>query len=292
MSRFNILLQDVDVPEIVQKKADIAFSTIRTEENNTMKKRHYKAYAAVAACVALVVFTGISTEIWNRSDLNSQEDENKSISTIENMFTLKVMAAELEEGHPVTINIGGNDNSSVLGATDNGEISYCISAPFTCEGENIETVTYSINNGAFQIVQPEDESIIVDGQLYTYEMNAGQIGGCYSEENNGLPSRSYKVVLYKSFSLDYYTQSDDHTWINICNSLPYDSETFNLIWGDESSAKDTSNGINNLLDDTVITCTANYSDGTRQSADILVGSQIINDPELGETWCISYELKK
>ncbi|MCH5250594.1 MAG: hypothetical protein J1E98_11705 [Lachnospiraceae bacterium] len=292
MFRFNILLQDVDVPEVVQKKADIAFSTIRTEENNTMKKVHYKAYAAAAACAALVIFTGISTGFWNRLDSNSQEDENESISTIENMFTLKVMAAELEEGEPVVLNVGGNDNSSVLGATDNGEISYCINAPFTCEGENIETVTYSVNNGAFQIVQPTNESIIVDGQLYNYEMNTGQIGGYYSEENNGLPSRSYKTFFYKSFTLDYDTQSDDYTWINICNALPYDSETFNLIWGDESSAQDTSNGINNLLDNTVITCTVNYLDGTKQSADILVGSQIINDPELGETWCISYELKK
>ena len=202
------------------------------------------------------------------------------------------MAAELEEGKPVTLNIGGEDNPAVLGGTENEEISYCISAPITCEGENIETVTYSINNGAFQIVQPTDENIIVDGQPYTYEMYAGQIGGGYSEENNGLPSKPYEVVLYKSFTLDYDIQSDDHTWINICNSLPYDSETFNLIWGDESSAQDTSNGINNLLNNTVITCTVDYSDGTRQSADILVGSQIINDPELGETWCISYELKK
>ena len=163
-------------------------------------------------------------------------------------------------------------------------------------GEDIETVTYSINNGAFQIVQPENESerIIDDGKLYEGEMHTGLIGGDYSEENNGLPSRPYETVLYRSFTLDYERQSDEYTWINICNSCPYDEEIFNLIWGEKATLEDYSDAIDKLLDHTVITCTVHYADGTEQSADIRVGSRIITedigDGELGKAVVITYEL--
>lgn len=39
MSRKNVFLYDIDVPEIVQEKAEIAFSMIRTEGENTMKEQ-------------------------------------------------------------------------------------------------------------------------------------------------------------------------------------------------------------------------------------------------------------
>ena len=76
MSKNNIFLKDVDVPEIVQKKADLAFLSVQMEGRKTMKKGYYKFVIAAAVCAALVVAR---------------------------MFTLRVQAAELEAGHPVPL---------------------------------------------------------------------------------------------------------------------------------------------------------------------------------------------
>lgn len=94
---------------------------------------------------------------------------------------------------------------------------------------------------------------------------------------------------------DYERQSDEYTWINICNACPYDEEILNLIWGERADATDESNGINKLLAHTVITCTVHYADGTEQSADIQVGSQVMmedfGDGEMAEMSVIIFELQ-
>ena len=313
MSEINIFLKDVDVPEIVQKKADLAFLSVQMEGRKTMKKGYYKFVTAAAVCAALVAAVWVTNGIGDRSDSDLQVKENSEgrdnsdnsvnsvLSELDRMFTLRVQAAELEAGHPVPLIVNGNRHAYVLGATENEkiqEIGYCISTPLTCEGENIETVTYSVNNGAFQIVQPEneDERIIVAGQLYGEKISTGMIGGDYDEKNGGLPSRSYEAALYKSFTLDYERQSDEYTWINICNSRPYDEEIFNLIWGEKVTFEDESNAINMLLDHTVITCTVHYVDGTEQSVDIQVGSQVVaenlENGETGKTIVATFELQK
>lgn len=310
MSEINIFLKDVEVPEVVHKKADSAFLSIQTEGKRTMKKGYYKFMAAAAVCAALVAAVWVTNGIGERfdSDLQVKEDSvgredsynsvNSVLSELDRMFTLKVQAAELEVGKPVPLIASGNSQTYGFGATDYDVLHYCISVPLTCEGEGIESVTYSINNGAFQIVQPENdnEKIIVGGQLYGEEINSGWIGGYYEGDDDYSPSRIFEKVLYKSFTLDYERQSDEYTWINICNSRPFDEKIYNLIWGGEkTTATDESNGFNRLLDHTVITCTAHYADGTEQSADIQVGSQVMmedfGDDGMVEMSVITFELQ-
>ena len=308
MSETNIFLKDVDVPEVVRKKADLAFLSIQTEGRKTMKKGYDKFLAVAAVCVALIAATWTIIGMGNRSDSelqvreNSKEREHNSVNSVlsefDRMFTLRVQAAELEVGKPVPLIASGNSQTYGFGATDYDVLHYCISVPLTCEGEGIESVTYSINNGAFQIVQPENdnEKIIVGGQLYGEEINSGWIGGYYEGDDGYSPSRIFEKVLYKSFTLDYERQSDEYTWINICNSRPFDEKIYNLIWGGEkTTATDESNGFNRLLDHTVITCTAHYADGTEQSADIQVGSQVMmenfGDDGMVEMSVITFELQ-
>lgn len=297
MARGNIFLNDIDVPELVQQKADIAFSEIRMEGEHAMKKegnlktagtgalkerRFGKLFAAAAACAALTVAVCAISGIFIRSDFGLTGEEGSAVSVMEKMFTLHVEAAELEAGRPVPLAVDAAGNSWVLGGSEDGQsVNYCISAPFTCEGDDIERVTYSINDGAFQVVQPTGESIIVDGILYDGELNAGRIGGDYDEKNDGRPSRAYETVLYQSFTLDYDRQSDEYTWINICNECPDEGGIRDLIWGEGRSAEDRSAGINKMLENIVINCTVQYADGTSQSADILVGSRVMEE-ENGE----------
>lgn len=67
MMRENIFLEDIEIPEIVQEKADIAFSAVKMEgmcrenmkkENWIIKRKRMGGVAAVAACAAVVVTAG------------------------------------------------------------------------------------------------------------------------------------------------------------------------------------------------------------------------------------------
>lgn len=236
------------------------------------------------------------------SDMAEQETDTGAPSALDKMFTLYVKAAEADgkqsgeertgDGQPTQLSVGKSvpllssdkANSWVLGGDDvNGNVvDYCISMPFTCVGDHIEKITYSINNGAFQIVQPENASIIIDGQLYEGELNTGSIGGDYDEENGGLPSKPFETVLYRSVTLDYNRQTDEDTWINICNNRPVNKEVFDALWGEGKSLEDMNNGIQQMLDNTVITCTVQYSDQTSQTVTIKVGSKVMSCSEAGE----------
>lgn len=309
MRKDNIFLEDVEVPEIVQQKADRAFFTIQTERsflmNDKVKKERNvfsRRIALAAACMAVIVAAGALAGpmkgILEHSKAAGSEDPLlAAVDQIDKLFTLQVKAAgdgdgqmvQLAEGNPVPVTIKGDKAGSwVLGADDiDGSIvDYCINIPqIICEGDQIESITYSINNGAFQIVQPEDgESIISDGQLYDGQLNTGSIGGDYKDAENaeGLPSRPFETLFYKSFTLNYDRQSDEYTWINICNERSDSKEIVQLIWNEEGSKEKFNSGIQKMLDHTVITCTVNYKDNTSQSADIKVDSQIMTRREAGE----------
>lgn len=346
MAKKNIFLCDIELPEIVQEKADEAFSMITAEGKKTMKanknlknegkknkegrgrnicvsRKVQAAMAgavAIAACAMLIVGTGALTGKENGfdeeteivSDTETTESSDGTIlSALDKMFTLRVRAKEsvsdeqqglsgteqqeaqsgekyaaLEVGQQIPLVTGNTAQNYVLsGDEETGCVDYCINMPLSCEGESIEKITYSINNGAFQIVQEEGESIIVDGEVYVEDdringMNCGVIGGRYSEETD-LPVKPVEMKFYKSFTLDYQKQSDDGTWINIVNNVPNSEEVIDLIWGQDSLQADNS-GLQKMLDNTVITCTVQYSDNTSQSVDIKVSSRIMTYSEAGE----------
>lgn len=306
-----ILTDDIEVPAIVQKKADAAFAQIKREraknmENKTKTRRthgrqskitkYVKPVIAAAACVALITGVGSSYSIENdgnspvlgkNNDYNEGNDNTVLDSFVQgNMFTITAYAQELEPGKPVPLtNVGSSGRSRVICGDEYGNVSYCISTDFLCQGENIERVSYSINQGAFQIIQPinNGDTIIMDGQLYNGELNTGSIGGGFDEVLEIQPEL-YETKLYQSFTLDYDKQNAANTWINICNEYPDDGEIVDMVWGDASTLEEQNEGINKLLDYPVITCTAYYADGTTASVNIEVGSRVMTYEEAGENY--------
>ena len=319
MGKDNVFLNDVEVPEVVWEKLDAAFLIIKEERENTMKKeqtigkttenkangtskrnmkqRKFAVIAGAAACMMAVV-TGIAiaggrthsdnSSYENAYDTESDNNYEDNMVATEETFTLEIMGAELEKDKPVQL---VSDSSMIAGkyagdwmieGTEGSGVSYCINVPFICRGNNIKNVTYSINNGAFQIVQPTGKSIIADGQLYDGELNTGSIGGYDDESIDGTPVSvpAYETVLYRSFTLDYQKQSDEKTWINICNECPDNGELESLIFG-YTTLENKNLGMQKMLDHTVITCTVNYTDGTSKSADVLVNSCIMTCAEAG-----------
>lgn len=319
MMKNNIFLEDVNVPEIVQQKADGAFLTIQTERNahmTNMAKKEYstkkskntgahfmRTLTAAAACMAVIIaagaISGPAKNLFGHLDME-QTDSGKgtehallaAFDQLDRMFTLQVKAADskdnslipLEEGTPIPVAVNNDRADSWVFCAEGDIASYCINLPqFTCQGEEIISITYRINDGAFQIVQPENkESIIVDGQPYDGSLNTGSIGGDYDEAQDGQPSRPFETKFYKSITLNYEKQSDPYTWINICNERPDSKQIIQLLWNEDGNVKSYNAGVQKMLDGTVITCTVNYADNTSQSADIKIDSCVMTRREAGE----------
>jgi len=153
----------------------------------------------------------------------------------------------------------------VLCGGEDGTVSYCVGTHFFCEGEDIESITYSINEGAFQIVEPKDFTIVKDGEKYEGALNTGQIGGIDDETTgDGLSVTNN----YKSFTVSYDNQMNDQTWINICGET---NENRDDLFGEDKNLEDRVAGIEKLVDNVVITCTVQYADGSVSESQITIG---------------------
>ena len=301
----NIFKEDIVVPEIVQLKAEESLSQIKKEgmgmciieKNRVISKKDkklsgvFKTCLAACACIAFLAVAGYFVASDNimengQEDIASNKENENRMQTFGNMFQLKVYAAEAqgasEDGY-VTLEPGKsfvlmeNDviGSSVC-ASEDGFISYCINLPIVCEGENVERITYSINKGAFQIVEPPNSSIILEGEKYEGNLNVGSVGGEESETGDILSV----TKLYKSFSISYDEQSDSHTWINICNetNLPWVT-----IFDDDNTLEDQVESYEAITKDVLVTYTVHYTDGTSDVADISIGGGIINPEPTGNS---------
>ncbi len=293
----NIFKEDIEVPDIVQQKAEEAFMQIKKKglDNYTMKDKHKNfsklitASATLCACTVLFAALGhfkpftSATEQRAETNILHFTEKNDIAQSLANMFTLQVYAADspessengfvtLESGKGFVIN--ENELGSVLCGDEEGNISYCIGTRFLCEGENIESITYSIENAAFQIVEPKDSSIIIDYKEYNEPLNTGAIGGEDDEFGNGLSVRRH----YESYTVDYEEQFNDRTWINICNetTLPWEA-----LFAEGNTLEDRVNAREEMMKDVVITCTVHYTDGTSDSGTITIGGAIVTPKPLG-----------
>ena len=290
-----IFQSDIEIPEIVQSKADLAFSQIQTERHdkvtdmknrknehtNTCKKHWNKAFSAMAACAALIVIAAAGSFYVNHQQENpihtSSDDpgassdtpdistetasSNTQETTVKNPFTMTVYAADtaLKSGSPVPVTIGSRAlDWNLTGDPDTNTISYCLLLPLTCEGENIESITYQINKGAFQVVGSEENSILLDSTPYDGSMSCGTNGDAVK----------YPVHYYTEFTVSYDRQTDDETWISFCNdNVTVDDAEMILHQYDDTYL----DSFQKLMDGVVISCTANYKDGTKKTISLNAG---------------------
>lgn len=274
MSKKKLPIQDAVIPPIVRSKMDLAYSQIQSEqERKKMKIRPIsklmKRVIAVAACAAVCLCGAYAYYDFSRDKNNDEngvqiaEDE-----TLSNPFTIKVMAAELDRDSALPISVGETASGSWVlnGLEDQSAISYCINFPLSCEGENIKSVTYSVNTGTFQVVEPQDDVYVMDGIAYEGDTTKfGMVGGFYDEsmdDEEGV--RQVNVFYLKSYTVNYEKQTSDEFWSNICCVREDMEEAFQLIWNSDSP-EDEVKALNQLLDGVEITVTANFEDGSSTS---------------------------
>lgn len=102
------------------------------------------AAASLTVILSLGAFFGFS---------NTQ---NKSA----NSFILSVNAQDLEENKQVSIS--SDDSGYAISEGDNNVVGYALKFPVECKGENIDTVTYNVNNAKICVSTTNNDNIITD----------------------------------------------------------------------------------------------------------------------------------
>lgn len=276
--KFDQILKQALTPQNKASELKIK-KRVRTYGMNKLMKRGI----AVAACAIFCLCGYYATTHLNADNQNGVLDT--TLTKVSDAFTIKVQAAELTGENRLPISVAEDTSASyVLGSLEGeeGTISYCINLPLSCEGENIKNVTYSINKGCFQIVEPADTSYVVDYIEHTGDdTNFGQCGGFYDEELDPSQWREVKVMYLDSFTVDYDKQTSDEFWTNIGNIVPNMKEAFDLIWNDDVTDNDAK-AHNMLLSDVEITVTVTFEDGTQSSKVLGLESKVVDgDNEKG-----------
>lgn len=290
---------EIEIPETVQKKANLAFSQIKNERVENMEqnisnnqdfqkkakrgKTVRRTCAAVAACAALVVAAGswYAGQPVDQKEIATQSGD-EYIETIPKLFMLTAKAAEtgkrieMTKGKPVAVTTEDAD-SWVLGGNEDGTWSYCFNLPFQCEGENIDSVSYSINRGAFQVVELEGTSIIASGKEAAEPVDGGLIGG---SDYEAIPTT---ITYYTEYTLDYDRQESDATWINMVRDDIKFSDP-DLPQRENKSDEDVKKVFDELFGDAMITCTVHFTDGTSETIEIEPGVIVTTATKNGEEY--------
>lgn len=257
MSDKNIFEKDVEIPEIVQQKADLAFSQIYArKDGEVMEKSNKKVLKFVRRTIAAVaavaiIFAGIKF-IGGRNAMTGAD----------NIFTIKVCAAELKDGNILPISENANDRQFFYGSDWEGNIEYGISIPIKIEGEHIESVTYKMNDACLEVVSIDCPSIVKDGSANkdahensTY-MDGYDMAGRYLGET--------VVEYYDSFTMDYDVQKNSKFVINIVDSMTNRMDLYYLLTNDANDDF-TCSALTYMLKDAIMTAEVTFADGTTAS---------------------------
>lgn len=282
-----ILNSDIQVPEIVQKKADAAFSQIQSERENNMSKKNLKVtklFAAMAACAALIIIASTTNNYLNRPQKEKETTVAENTTTEkENLFTMKVMAAQAEvtAQKPVAIAQNNRISHSISGDSDTNTASYRIDMPLYCEGENIESVTYSINKGYFEIcenITDDFQSVVESGKPLDENSNE-YINPIYNDNEEIVVQQELKD--YTEYTVSYDDQQKEGVYVTFCNDeIPF-PDFGSMIDKRTKTEEEISEAYQKLVDGVVITCTANYKDGTKKGVKINVGAAALTYEEIG-----------
>ena len=275
------------IPEIVQKKADVAFSQIQSERETNMSKKNLKVtklFAAMAACASIIIVASTTNNYLNRPQEEKETTVAEHTTTEkENMFTMKVMAAQAEVTAQKPVAIAQNDRFgyAINGDSDMNTASYKIDMPLYCEGENIESVTYSINKGYFEIsenITDDFQSAVESGKPLDENSN-GYLNPIF--DDNGEIAMQQEVNDFVEYTVSYENQQKEGVWVTFCNDeIPF-SDFDSIVEQKKKTQEEVAAAYQKLVDGVVITCTANYKDGTKKGVKINVGAAALTYEEIG-----------
>ena len=275
------MLKKALTPSIKDDETKIRFEM---EDCVMRKKRNYiKPAVALVASAALVVgiaYGDVPGKIMNNNTVstNSGTSAPGEKESVVNSFAVKVKAAEvqkLEKGKETPV-ISEKDSDGAVwdGDDETKEIDYLISCPIIIEGDQIDTITYSVNHGGFLVAEPEKNSYVLsgdksnddEGKIGDFEVKSKvkMVNNCYSTFTIAAKSQQ-KAVIYL---YDYKKVSKN---------------VFEKIWNTDSDEdrglEKLVEGRNAAFDNQTMTCKITYKDGTSENVDIAVKEKIMTYKE-------------
>lgn len=267
--------------------------------------------AAAAACVALVAGIGIGGK--ELLQHRTQAVEGSGASSVGKSavwkfggkeFTISESQADNESGSAATASYSVYPCDSTLTPDIyNYNIKYDIRANFYCDGEGIDSVTYSINKGEFAVWENEEKINSINSQLTEaisayYEQNGGEPGLIADVEGHkafvrddgsiGIepPVDDTPYNYYTDYTVDYDSQRNGNFFrIDICGEVS-DEDIYYKIYNNVKNSgvndpETKAEGLSDLMKGVEITCTVNYTDGTKDTKTLTLEGVTMTSKELG-----------
>ena len=276
MKNKNIFEKNAKIPDVVQQKANAAFTAIYTREDEAVEKPQKKhrptratvikiastvvvaAVTVAVLCVTLAYFAGKGPELPSASGTGSISSYNSIIEP----FTIKVCAAELAPDTSLPISLDVGKQAFGYGVDWDGNANYELNFPISVEGENISTVNFKVKNAAFEVVSIDCPSIVKSGS--TVKLNDYRSTYVDGYDMSGHPIGKTIVGYYDQFSADYSTLQTSKYLFNICNTMTDRMDIYCLITHEEDFLE-RSYIFTYLVKDVEVTVEVTFADGTTAS---------------------------
>ena len=279
-NHYKSALDKIKLSEVQKNRAKRLFYGEKEERRNVMRaKSLFKGVAATAAGLAIVIAANAVIPIAQNnhggaSDHSVVSDVNRILASVaDNYFTVTAYAKELTETGKVYPNDAVSLSYALCGDEKDG-ISFAFEFPVECKGENIDTITYAIREGAFQVSSEKGKSVVIDGEKVEKELNVPGIEAGAVEEGKG------EWLQYKSFTVDYDTQTNEKTRINVVDTsdvwsrekfAEYKKMEYDIVGSSIEQKKEVCDFLTKNLG---ITCTVKYKDGSTETKDIVVSNEV------------------
>ena len=279
------ILNQALAPEI----ADTEIAVKKARRNYHMN-RIVKIGVSAVACAALII---VGNATAGHYMTHTNQTEQGEVTVEENPFVICAQAAELTRDNPVYIKEAVSDTFGFRYGDNEGKAGFIMEMPLSVKGDKIKSVTYSIKNGFFEVVDKEKgDSTIIDSSVYegapssfvTVEetekgksMTLYAVGEATEEDRE---ARANQKAL-SSYTVAYDKQISDNTVINICGDSVLTEKEMKALHG-SADPQETADMYNKMFGDTVITCTVTFADGTTQEQKIGIGGAVLTYEQMGQ----------
>lgn len=282
--------------EIAKKKAYSLYDTEFVNEKIAKpKKKKYFLKGAIAASIVAVLMLGSVLGV----QLFSDDTKSTQLMPIKNSFIVTANAEEItkEKSAQVMVGEGGASFSGSEDYESDSSIFFTTDFEIKCEGENIDTVTYTSRNIAFYTCYLGDESPIIKG------IENPQFVNCAISCPEDVSKPEYNTPdaihsnQYTSFTVHFENQpSKSDFLVNIVGEKQATKEQHTAIFhegGSENEIYMEAQAVEELLSNAQIDVEVKFVDGTTQTKTVVMGceaKEYMNGEELGYAPFITFTL--
>lgn len=290
-------------PEVSEEELEVWDREPRMESEHTMRRHTIiKSTVAAAACLALVAGIGYGhfSDIGKSPAQQGTTVMKTTPQGVLNSLTVTVSAAEVKKNKASGASTQGEEASkkaqpkiyatastsygSAWSGDESGKkASYWIIAPISCSGDNIKSVTYTINKGYFSVAAKKNSKYLIASESKLRKKPENKFGVALDFSDSEAEANSlYDQNEYTSFTVSGTEKPEKNFRIAFVGEGNLSKKGYSALF--ENVGKNLQEDLKarqQLIGDTVITCTATYKDGSQKSVDIKVGTEILTGKEAG-----------